>query len=169
MYTYTRVSAGLHKSEASGLRQKRIIVTLVGKGQAKVGKVFIHRGPGSKCAECKYSQVCVENVKPGRVYEIVKVRDKTLFCEQYEMEMRVVEVVNAKIPAATSAKQAIPGAVITFRTPRCEEEKCVFHDICFPEGLKSGDRCVVLEVIQNVQCPLDFPRKKTVIQLVSTS
>ena len=151
------------------LNQKGTIVTLVGKGQAEVGKAFIHRGPGSKCVNCKYYKVCVENVESGRVYEIIKIRDKTLFCEQYEIEMQVVEVVNAKITAATSAKQAIPGAVITFRTPRCEEEKCVFHDICFPEGLKSGDRCVVLEVIQNVQCPLGFPRKKTVLQLVSTS
>jgi len=153
----------------SGLHQKRVIVTLVGKGQAKVGEVFIHRGPGSKCVECEYSQVCVENVKPGRVYEIVKVRDRTLFCRQYEMEMRVVEVVNAKIPSAIPAKQAIPGVIITFRTPICEEEKCTYYDLCFPEGLKSGDRCEVLEVIQSVQCPLGSPRKKVLLRLVSAS
>ena len=166
---YTQFSDGLRRLEVFKLRQKRIIVTLVGKGQAKVGEVFIHRGPGSKCAECKYSQVCVENVKPGRVYEIVKVRDKTLFCEQYEMEMQVVEVINAKIPSAIPAKQAIPGAIITFRTPICEGEKCVSCDFCFPEGLKSGDHCEVVEVIQSVECPLCYPRKKVLLQLASAS
>ena len=151
------------------LHQKRIIVTLIGKGQAKVGEVFIHRGPGSKCIDCKYSQVCVENIKSGRVYEIVKIRDKTLFCEQYEMEMQVVEVVNAKIPSTIPAKQAIPGAIITFRTPICNEEKCGSYDLCFPEGLKSGDHCEVLKVIQSVQCFLGFPRKKVLLRLVSAS
>ena len=169
MYIYTRVSVGLHRSEASRLSQKRIIVTLVGKGQAKVGEVFIHKGPGSKCAECEYSQVCVENVKSGRVYEIVKVRDKTLFCKKYEMEMQVVEVVNAKIPSAIPSKQAIPGVIITFRTPICEDEKCAYYDLCFPEGLKSGDRCEVLEVIQSVRCSLGSPRKKVLLRLVSAS
>ena len=149
--------------------QKRIIVTLVGKGQAKVGEVFIHRGPGSKCSDCKYSKVCVENVEAGRVYEIIKVRDKTLFCNQYEMEMRAVEVVNAKILATIPAKQAIQGAIITFRTPMCEEENCSAYELCFPEGLKSGDRCVVLEVIQNVPCSLGSPRKKVLLQLASAS
>jgi len=151
------------------LRRKQIIVTLVGKGQAKVGEVFIHRGPGSKCAECEYYQVCIENIESGRVYEIVKVRDKTLFCSRYEMEMQVVEVVNAKIPSAIPAKQAIPGAIITFRTPVCEEERCAFYDLCFPEGLKSGDQCEVLEVIQSVQCSLGSPRKKVLLQLASAS
>jgi len=140
-------------------------VTLVGKGQAKAGEVFIHRGPGSKCVDCKYSQVCVKNVETGRIYEIIKVRDKTLFCKQYEIEMQVVEVVNAKIPAAIPAKQAIPGAIITFMPPVCEEEKCMFYELCFPEGLKSGDRCGVLEVIQSVQCSFDSPRKKVLLQL----
>ena len=151
------------------MRRKQIIVTLVGKGQAKVGEVFIHRGPGSKCAECEYYQVCIENIESGRVYEIVKVRDKTLFCSRYEMEMQVVEVVNAKIPSAIPAKQAIPGAIITFRTPVCEEERCAFYDLCFPEGLKSGDQCEVLEVIQSVQCSLGSPRKKVLLQLASAS
>ena len=151
------------------MRRKQIIVTLVGKGQAKVGEVFIHRGPGSKCAECEYYQVCIENIEYGRVYEIVKVRDKTLFCSRYEMEMQVVEVVNAKIPSAIPAKQAIPGAIITFRTPVCEEERCAFYDLCFPEGLKSGDQCEVLEVIQSVQCSLGSPRKKVLLQLASAS
>ncbi len=151
------------------MRRKQVIVTLVGKGQAKVGEVFIHRGPGSKCADCEYSYVCVEKIESGRIYEITKVRDKTHYCKQYEMEMQVVEVVNAKIPAAIPAKQAIPGAIITFRTPICEEGGCAAYELCFPEGLKPGDRCEVLEVTQSVRCPLGSPRKKVLLQLASAS
>jgi len=159
----------VYRLEAHILNQKRIIVTLVGKGQAEPGKVFIHRGPGSKCGDCEYSKVCVENIKPGRIYEITKVRDKTLFCKQYGIEMQVVEVVNAKIPAAIPSKQAIPDAIITFKTPVCDKEKCPFHELCFPEGLQSGDRCEILEVIQNVPCPLGSPRKKVLLRLASVS
>jgi len=151
------------------LHKKQIIVTLVGKGQAKIGEVFIHKGPGSKCTDCEYFHVCVKNIKPGRIYEIVGIRDKTHFCKQYEIEMHVVEVVNAKIPAAAFAKQAIQGAIITFRTPTCDLEECKNYDLCFPEGLKSGDHCEVLEVTQNLQCPLGFPLKKVLLQLVSAS
>ena len=151
------------------MNPKKAIVTLVGKGQAEAGRLFIHRGPGSKCANCKYSKVCVENVEPGRIYEIIKIRDKTLFCKQYEIEMQVVEVVNAKIPATIPAKQAIQGAIITFKTPVCEEKKCAFYELCFPEGLKSGDRCEILEIIQNVPCLLGSPRKKVLLRLASAS
>ncbi|RJS93868.1 UPF0179 family protein [Candidatus Bathyarchaeota archaeon] len=151
------------------LNKKRIIVTLVGKGQAKIGEVFIHRGPGSKCADCEYFHVCVDNIESGRIYEIIRVRDKTHFCKQYGIEMQVVEVINAKIPAAVFAKQAIQGAIITFRPPACDREECEAYNLCFPEGLKLGDRCEILEVIQNLQCPLGFPRKKVLLQLASAS
>ncbi|KYH41460.1 MAG: hypothetical protein AYL33_004320 [Candidatus Bathyarchaeota archaeon B63] len=129
----------------------------------------MHRGPGSKCTECEYFRVCVGNVEPGRVYEIRRLRDKTHFCRQYEMEMRVVEVVNAKIQAAIPAKQAIPGAIITFRTPACREEGCGAYELCFPEGLRSGDRCEVLEVTQSVECSLGSPRKRVLLQLAPAS
>ncbi|RJS76762.1 UPF0179 family protein [Candidatus Bathyarchaeota archaeon] len=144
---------------------KKRIVTLVGKGQAKPGTVFIHRGPGLKCNDCKYAQVCVKNVESGRVYKVVKTRNKTLPCSQYEMEMKVVEVVDAEIQSSLPAKQAIPGAIVTFQTPECEEEECENYEICFPVGLKPGDRCEVLEVTGNLQCPEKFPRKKVVLRL----
>lgn len=151
------------------MRREEIIVTMVGKGQAKVGEAFIHKGPGSKCTNCCYFHVCVKNIEPGRIYEIKRLRDKTHFCRQYGIEMRVVEVVNAKIPAAIPAKQAIPGAIITFKTPICEEEECEAYELCFPESLKSGDRCEVIEVTQSFECSLGSPRKRVLLQLASAS
>jgi len=148
------------------LDEKRI-VTLVGKSYAKVGNLFIYRGPGSKCRDCEYSRVCTENVEPGRIYKIVGIRDRVLLCKQYKIEMQVVEVVNAEISAVIPSVQAIQGAVITFRTPECSREGCAYYDLCFPEGLKSGDRCTVCDVIQSVPCSLGVPRKKVLLQLVS--
>jgi uncharacterized protein (UPF0179 family) len=150
------------------LSSKRI-VTLIGSGQAKVGTVFIHKGPGSKCLDCEYSKVCVQNVKPGRVYEIVGVRDRFLPCSQYETEMRVVEVADAKIPSSLPIKQAIRGAVVVFQAPECGNEECESRKLCFPLGLKSGDKCEVLEVTETFQCPLGASRKKAVLRLAPAS
>ncbi|MCW4021338.1 MAG: UPF0179 family protein [Candidatus Bathyarchaeota archaeon] len=142
------------------------VVTLISTGQAQAGRVFIHRGAGSKCEGCEYSQVCVDNVEPERVYKIVKVRDKTLPCRGYETEMQVVEVVDAEIPVSIPAKKAISGAVIVFQTPNCEEETCMNYELCFPTGLKAEDRCKVLEVTGNLQCSQGSPRKKVLLQRV---
>ncbi|MBS7614133.1 UPF0179 family protein [Candidatus Bathyarchaeota archaeon] len=145
------------------------IVTLIGSGQAKIGAVFIHKGPGSKCSECGYSKVCVHNIELGRIYEIVGVRDKTLFCKQYETEMKVVEVMNAKILSSLPSKQAIPGAIIVFKTPECGNEGCERYELCFPLGLKDGDRCEVVEVNEAFQCPLGVSRKKVFLRLAPAS
>ncbi|MEM3013041.1 MAG: UPF0179 family protein [Candidatus Bathyarchaeia archaeon] len=145
------------------------IVTLIGSGQAKVGTVFIHKGAGSKCSECEYSKVCVHNIEPGRIYEIVGVRDKILFCKQYETEMKVVEVTNAKIPSSLPSKQAITGAIVVFNAPECKNEGCERYELCFPLGLKDGDRCEVVEVTETFQCPLEVSRKKAFLRLAPVS
>jgi uncharacterized protein (UPF0179 family) len=147
----------------------RRIVTLIGSGQAKPGAVFIHKGPGSKCSDCEYSKVCVQNVESGRVYEIVGVRDRFLPCRQYEIEMRVVEVTDAKIPSSLPTKQAIPGAIVIFQAPECRNERCEIYDACFPVGLKAGDKCEVLKVTETFQCSLGASRKRVVLRLSPAS
>lgn len=144
-------------------------MTLIGSGQAKPGTVFIHKGPGSKCVDCEYFRVCVQNIESGRVYEIAGVRDKFLPCKQYETEMRVVEVTDAKIPSSLPTKQAMPGAIIVFQAPECRNEGCESYEMCFPLGLKAGDRCEVLEVTETFQCSLGASRKKVVLRLSPAS
>jgi uncharacterized protein (UPF0179 family) len=155
-------------SEGNRLSSRRI-VTLIGSGQAKLGTIFIHKGPGSKCLDCDYFKVCVQNVESGRVYEIVGVRNKFLPCSQYETEMRVVEVADAKIPSSLPIKQAIHDAVVVFQAPECRNEECESHELCFPLGLKAGDRCEILEVTETFQCPFETSRKRVVLRLAPTS
>ncbi|MBS7624029.1 UPF0179 family protein [Candidatus Bathyarchaeota archaeon] len=138
-----------------GGRDKRIrtIVTLVGVGQAKVGELFVHKGSGVKCAECRYFNVCVKNLESGRLYRIVGLRNRVLKCEVYEVDMRVVEVVEAEILAAVPSKQAIKGVLLIFCSQRCEKQDCNNYDLCLPEYLRDGDRCEVVEVYGSISCP----------------
>ncbi|OYT44000.1 hypothetical protein B6U84_04970 [Candidatus Bathyarchaeota archaeon ex4484_40] len=78
-------------------RERRPIITLIGPGQAKLGMRFLHKGGTPKCEGCQYRRVCIENLEPGRIYKIVGVREKTLFCEAYGMEMVVVEVTESEV------------------------------------------------------------------------
>jgi uncharacterized protein (UPF0179 family) len=151
------------------MTREKPTVTLIGIGQARVGRVFIHKGPCSKCEDCKYFQVCVKNVESERVYKIVGVRQKTLPCRLYETEMQVIEVVDAEIPAAIQSKQAIAGAVITFEMPSCKEEICENRELCLPRGLRQGDRCEVLEVTVSLQCSEGSPRKQVLLRRVPIS
>lgn len=148
---------------------RKPIVTLVSTGQARVGTIFFHRGPGSKCESCQYFQACVKNLEPGRVYKIVKLRDKTLPCGQYETEMQVVEVLDGEIPSAIPAKQAIEGAVITFQMVDCREETCNNCELCFPKGLKAGDRCEVQNATETLPCSEGFLLKKVSLRRVPVS
>jgi uncharacterized protein (UPF0179 family) len=143
---------------------KKPIITLISIGQARVGRVFIHKGPSHKCEGCGYFQVCVKNVETERVYEIVGVRQKTMRCRLYATEMQVVEVVAAETSAAIQSKQAIKGAVITFGMPDCKEEICENREICFPRGFRQGDRCEILEVTGSLQCSGGSPRKQVLLQ-----
>jgi len=133
-------------------RNRRTIITLVGIGQAKVGESFIYKGPGLKCSECKYFNVCAKNLEGGRIYKIVNLRDKTLTCEMYNLEMRVVEVVEAEIEAAVASKQAIEGVVFSFHPQDCAEEGCENFKLCFPENLKNNDRCMIIKVYGSIKC-----------------
>ena len=83
--------------------------------------------------------------------------------------MKVVEVTDAEIPSAASAKQAIRSAVVTFKTPDCNELGCENYALCFPQGLRTGDRCEVLEATENLFCPRGFPLRKVVLRLVPVS
>jgi hypothetical protein len=151
------------------MREDKTAVTLIGVGQAKVGSVFIHRGPGSKCEECRYSRICVESLEPERAYRIIRVREKTLHCDMYEAEMQVVEVVEAEVPATAPSKQAISGAIITFYTPGCNEYSCENFELCFPTGLRDGDRCTVVEVKDRIRCPQGLALRRVLLRRVPAS
>ncbi len=142
----------------------RAKVTLIGIGQAEVGRVFINKGLGSKCDSCNYANVCVKNLEPERIYKITKVRKKKLACNLHKGEMLVVEVVEAELPAAIASKLAIERAIVTFTQVDCPIQSCPNDDLCFPIGLIDGDRCEVAKIIENLHCPQGLSLKKVFLR-----
>ena len=129
------------------------LITLVGIKQAKEGFTFIHHGFSPKCEGCEYSQVCIGNLEVGRVYKVVKLREKVFPCRLHEGGVRVVEVVESEILSSLPSKLAIEGAVINFQSQRCDTPLCEHYDLCVPDGLFNGDYCTILSVKENIPCP----------------
>lgn len=149
--------------------REKSVITLVGVKQAKKGFVFIHQGPSSNCEGCKYYQVCIKNLETGRVYKVVKLREKVFPCMLHEAGARVVEVVESNILAALPSKLAIEGAVITFRKGDCNVQACEHLELCAPRGLANGDQCTVLKIGEKILCPNDLSLVKALLRRLRSS
>jgi len=130
------------------------IITLVGSRQAKVGFVFLHEGAAKTCEDCRYRRVCIDNLTPGQIYKIVKLRDKSLPCPLHDENVRVVEVQQAEIEAAIESRLAFPDGIITFKPQNCDRDNCPNRHLCLPSLLGGAVRCKVVEVKQPIDCPL---------------
>jgi uncharacterized protein (UPF0179 family) len=137
----------------------------VGKTQAREGFVFINKGGTDKCGECRFHRVCVENLEPNRVYEVVGIREREIPCIIHENGARVVEVVEPQTKMAIPLKEGFEGAVFTFIPRECDNSNCDKRDLCFPLGIESGDRCKIVEVVGRVECALESKNPLAIILL----
>ena len=151
------------------MSSRKVIITLVGTNQAKEGFKFLHRGSTDKCEGCQYVHVCSLNLEPGRIFRVVGIRDKTLYCRLSEENMRVVEVVESEVEGTVHSKQAIEGATVLFQPLDCRVEDCENSQLCFPKGLIRGDRCEVAAVIGRLRCLQSLPLVKVLLQRVPAS
>ena len=136
------------------INKGRVIITLIGVKQARKGLEFLHEKPSEKCETCEYREVCIGNLEVGRVYQIVRLREKILPCPLHEGGVRVVEVVESEISAAIPQKLALEGAVITFHKMACENLKCKNRSLCFPLGIYEGDRCEIISLGEKIDCKM---------------
>jgi uncharacterized protein (UPF0179 family) len=136
---------------------KKPIITVVGLRQAKLGFSFLNEGILKECENCKLFTVCRTNLEVGRVYVVSEVRDKIFPCNVHEESVRVVEVVESNIETNIENRLAFPYGIITFQLPTCQVMSCVSYGNCSPQGLKSGDKCRILEVKGPTvaMCPLN--------------
>lgn len=123
----------------------RRFLSLCGHLEAVEGFTFQFLGVPERCLGCEYSKVCFSRLKEGRLYRVVSVRGKRFPCRIHG-EVILVELEEAPVDAAVPAKQAIEGAIITFRRDECSKLSCPGFTLCKPEGLKNGDKCRVLKV-----------------------
>ena len=131
-------------------------ITIVGVDQARLGYTFLFQGPASMCKNCDFYNVCVENLESGRIYRIIDVGKKKLFCKLLQEEGFVVEVEESPIEVWLDRRLAIRDAIITFNPLTCSISDCENYEKCIPAGLLAGDRCKVIESGQVVQCPEKF-------------
>ena len=129
-------------------------VTLIGKNQARIGFRFLFEGEAGLCSGCSVKKVCVGNLKHGRLYEVVKISDRSFPCILHSGEAVVVEVSEPLIDAAISSKTAISGALIKYEKHECDKWDCIHWSRCFPPGLTQGDKCKVDSVKGSLTCPL---------------
>jgi uncharacterized protein (UPF0179 family) len=127
-------------------------ITLVGLKQAQEGYIFIHKGGSSICLNCKYHQVCIENLEVGRVYTIVGLRENVFPCELHESGVRVVEVTESDIWSTLPSKLSIEGATIIFKKQECDIQLCENYELCNPHGLFIGDKCLISKIISKAKC-----------------
>ncbi|MDI6643502.1 MAG: UPF0179 family protein [Methanobacteriaceae archaeon] len=121
------------------------MITLIGKSLAMKGLKFLHYGAATECERCRFKNTCIDSLKEGRMYLIKNVKDTEHHCPIHEgHKVRVVEVEKAHINTLVDSKSAFEGSMLIFKYPDCEDE-CLMRDLCFPEGLKNGDKCKIVK------------------------
>ncbi|MEM3516199.1 MAG: UPF0179 family protein [Candidatus Bathyarchaeia archaeon] len=133
-------------------------ITIIGKHQARLGYSFLFNKPLTLCLKCKYYKVCMEGLESGRIYVIKKVLKKAIDeCKIHFNGGKLIEVEEAKIEANINSKEAILEAIMEFHPIECKNILCKNYSKCSPLGLRNGDKCKVVKVLDKVTCPLGFP------------
>ena len=126
-------------------------VTLIGEKQAVKGNEFIFFGPLPECRDCKVKTVCF-NLEEGRLYRVTEVRGMHHECKIYEEGVRAVEFELLPMALAVEIKDAVEGNEITYDGTLCDNRNCKFFKICFPQGLKPGEKYVIKIVGEEIDC-----------------
>ena len=120
------------------------MITLIGKDLARKDQEFVFLGPAPECENCRFKASCIGNLELNRKYVVIDVKDNEQKCPIHDGGIVVpVEVDRAKIDVLTASKNIFKGSTFTYNAPDCDE-KCDFHDLCFPDGLAENDKCIVL-------------------------
>lgn len=146
---------------------KKPIITLVGQKQARIGFSFLNEEPIKDCEKCALFKVCITNLEVGRIYSVITIRDKIFPCKIHEEGVRVTEVIEQNVEANIENRLAFPSGIITFQPQKCEEHSCINYNKCFPQGIKNGDKCKVIEIKRNFQCVSGRRLVSVILQLVS--
>ena len=137
-------------------------VTLIGEKLAKIGNEFIFFGPLPECRDCKVKTVCF-NLDEGRLYRITEVRSMHHDCKIYEEGVRAVEFERVPMKFAVEIKDAVEKNVIQYEGELCENRTCKFFKICFPQGMKVGEKYVIEAVGEEIDCVLGKNLKEVTI------
>jgi hypothetical protein len=131
-----------------------VLVTLVGEQLAVEGQEFVYLGSNSECRNCQLKTVCF-NLKPGRNYRIIKLRDKFHDCNIHEGKVIVVEVEELPLTVAIT-KESSEGTSATIEKKDCKNIGCDSFEICTTTALQNGKTYTVKKVYEKLACPKNY-------------
>lgn len=126
-------------------------VTLVGERLAKLGSIFVFRGPLLECRDCKYKQVCF-NLAEGKNYRISRLRDARHECKVHDGGVRAVEVEVVPFKAGVKSRIAVEGSIVPLEDKGCRRIGCDHYWICHPPGKKTGEKFKIKRLMGTLEC-----------------
>ncbi|MCX6666635.1 MAG: UPF0179 family protein [Euryarchaeota archaeon] len=134
------------------------LVTLIGEKLAKEDEEFIYLGPNNDCRRCKLKTVCF-NLKPGRRYKIIDIRDKRHSCELHEGNAAVVEVQELPIIAAID-KELTEGSTARIERKECKNIGCDNFELCNNLALQKDRNYKITKIYEGLDCPIGHELQK---------
>ena len=144
-------------------RKENII--LVDEKIAREGYKFIYYEV-EECKKCLYKDICTGKLYQDRVYEIVSIikNKKEIICPITKDKMIPVKVKLADIETAVPTRKALDNIITNWNHPLCENISCALRTLCFPRGLKKGDKIKIIKVKEKIICPLNYELTHVTVQ-----
>lgn len=127
-------------------------ITLVSSLVAREGYVFQFTGPAPECADCPFRKVCVDKLKPGHVYRVVRVLGIKNKC-RLTGSVTTVEVEEAPVKTAIPSRLAVEGMVIRYNKVQCDKRDCPYYSICRQKLLPETAKVKIVGVGKKINCP----------------
>ncbi|RLF26229.1 MAG: hypothetical protein DRN01_05190 [Thermoplasmata archaeon] len=127
------------------------MVTLVGERMAKKGAEFTYLGPSSECKNCRLKTACF-NLKKGRRYRIVGIRDKRHSCNLHDGGVHVVEVNELPIVVSVEKNNAKEGSEIGITTMDCMHLDCDNFELCHNPAVQVNKKYRVVKLLEKIEC-----------------
>ena len=144
---------------------QEVKIILVNKRIAKEKYKFIYY-EAEECRKCLYKNICTGKLSQGRVYEIISLikNEKEIICPITKDKMIPVKVKLANIETSIPTKKALDNIITNWNHPLCENTSCPFRSLCFPKGLRKGDKIKIIKVKEKIICPLNYELTHVTVQ-----
>lgn len=142
------------------------VKTLVSKYVAREGYRFLFSGPTSECLNCRFRFACVNNLREGVPYEVVKVYGIVNNCPALG-EVVTVDVKPAEVEVALDSKAAVEGVIATYTHRECGVP-CQLSELCRNPLVRSGTKVRVLSVSDRVACRVGKNLTKVLVVTVTS-
>jgi len=143
-------------------------ITLVSYIVAKEGYTFQFKGGSPECMNCRFRQVCIDKLKVGHVYRVIKVMNIKNKCPVNEYVI-TVEVTEVAVDACIPKKYAIESMIVPYSKIQCGKKDCRYYRLCRPELLPDRARVKVTKVFNDkIKCPRGLSLLKSSVLVVET-